>query len=397
MRVALLGFTVPDQLLARIHATDELPQSQTHRFAWALVRALRDNRVDVDLLSTAPVMDFPRNSQVLFGFARFDQDGVSGVLLPFVNLTVLKHLTRFLSCWFVAAPRLHRSRPDWLVVHGVHSPFLWFAVMARRRIGVRTAVILTDPPGVVRPDDGTVKRLLKRLDVAVVRSALVRCDAVVVLAEPLAHDFAPRVPYLVLEGLAATTGSPAPLPTAVASGPTVVYAGGLLQEYGVGDLVRAFRALPDPTLRLQLYGRGALEPWLAEQSVADPRIQPVRLVAPEELGGIYAHATVLVQPRPAEQDFVPYSFPSKLIEYLASGTVTVSTRLPTIPDDYEPHVVWSEGGAEGLARALTGVLGWSRSARAAHGAAASRFVTTSRGTTAQGARLVAFLEETAGR
>ena len=392
-RIALLGFTVPDDLMAHIRATDASPQAQTHRFAWALAHALQENGAEVALFSAAPVSDFPENRQVVWGVRRFSQDGISGVLLPFLNVTVLKHLTRFLGCWIVAGRRLRRSRPDWLLVHGVHSPFLWFAVAFRRRHDLSLAVVLTDPPGFVRLEDGRLKGLLKRLDIAVVKAALKHCDATVVLAEPLARDFAPGVPHLVVEGMATSLSPPSSQSTDEGE-PTVVYAGGLLEEYGVKDLVLAFRSLPAPSLRLEIYGRGPLEQWLSEQSELDPRIRPVRLVAPDELAGVYARATVLVQPRPVAQGFVAYSFPSKLTEYLASGTVTVSTRLPSIPNDYEPHVVWTSGGAAGLADALADVLAWPASARASHGAAASRFITSTRSTNAQGARILSFLRRT---
>ncbi len=123
----------------------------------------------------------------------------------------------------------------------------------------------------------------KRLDISVVRRALKRASAVIVLAEPLAHDFAPGVPFLVMEGL--FNGSTGRLGDTVASTPrrSIVYAGGLLEEYGVKNLVEGFRSLPDVDLKLELYGKGALEKWLGEQAETDSRIEPPRLVAPQEL------------------------------------------------------------------------------------------------------------------
>ena len=38
------------------------------------------------------------------------------------------------------------------------------------------------------------------------------------------------------------------------------------------------------------------------------------------------------------EDFVKYSFPSKLIEYMQSGTITITTRLPGIPNDYFEYI-----------------------------------------------------------
>ena len=242
---------------------------------------------------------------------------------------------------------LRASRPDWIAVHGVHSPFLWFALAAARRIKARVVIVLTDPPGVIRPDESRFKSLLKQIDIGAVRKALGRADAVVVLAQPLAHDFAAGLAFLVIEGL--YDASPCPsVCCGCENGPSVVYAGGLHEGYGVKNLVKAFRSIPGVDLRLELYGNGPLKDWLVEQAAADDRIQPPRLVPPQELPEIYARATVLVQPRQLHQDFVPYSFPSKLIEYMAAGTVVVSTRLLSISSAYEPFVVWCDDDIAGL-------------------------------------------------
>lgn len=391
-RVVLVGFTVPSETLAYIHAHDSLMQTQTHRFAWSLVRSLRENSAEVTLLSSAPVSDFPRNRRVLWRRRRFEVQGVQGVMLPFVNVTVLKHVTRYLACWLVGMKELRSVRPDWIVVHGVHSPFLWFAVAAGRRVGARVAVMLTDPPGVIRADDGGLRLLLKRIDRGIVTKALARTDAVVVLTEPLARDFAPGVPSLVVEGLFDAASLALRISEVAAPERVVVFAGSLHVEYGVKELVQAVRSLTDVDIRLELYGRGPLEGWLQEQSMADPRIMPPRLLPPDALPEIYAKAAVLVQPRQVDQDFVPYSFPSKLIEYLASATPVLSTRLPSIPTDYEPYVVWCEGdGSADLALGLRRVLGWTPAERLVFGTAAATFMRESRNTGAQGRRIMTFL------
>ncbi len=68
-------------------------------------------------------------------------------------------------------------------------------------------------------------------------------------------------------------------------------------------------------------------------------------------------AWLLVNPRPAEEEFTKYSFPSKTMEYLASGTAVLTTRLPGMPAEYLDHVLTIDepgpsGVAEGLAKAL---------------------------------------------
>ncbi|MBM0233465.1 glycosyltransferase [Micromonospora sp. STR1_7] len=390
-RVTLLGFTVPDDLLVEIMARDTIMPTQTHTFAWGLVRSLRAAGCPVDLLSAAPVSTWPGNRQVRFRAGRFRQDGVDGQLLPFVNLLGLKHLTRFGAAWRAGGRALRERETDVLLIHGVHSPFLWFGALRARSLGVPVVPVLTDPPGVALPTDGRLVRLLRGLDVALVRAALARCSGVIALTSALAEDFAPGRPRLVMEGIY----SPDPagdVPQEAGATRDIVYAGGLSRAYGVDRLVEAFRGLPGDDLRLLTYGRGELAEWLREQSAVDRRIAGPELLPRQELLPRLARASVLVNPRPVDQGFVRWSFPSKIIEYLGTGVPVVSTRLPGIPAEYAPWLSFAEPDtAEGLRAAIDRVLHLSAGEAAVLGAGGARFVRETRNPAVQGGRMRAFL------
>ena len=80
---------------------------------------------------------------MLFRGGEFEEKNVQGVLLGFINLLVLKHLTRFIAC-VLALPRLmRRYQVDWLFVHGTHTPFLLFGLLAKF-CGKKLVIVLTD-------------------------------------------------------------------------------------------------------------------------------------------------------------------------------------------------------------------------------------------------------------
>ena len=49
-------------------------------------------------------------------------------------------------------------------------------------------------------------------------------------------------------------------------------------------------------------------------------------------------ATLLINPRYTDAEFTKYSFPGKNLEYAASGTPTLTTKLPGMPEEYCDHV-----------------------------------------------------------
>ena len=390
-RVCLLGFTIPDAALDEVVAVDRHMPSPTHNFAWSLVDALGEAGLQVGLLSVWPVSNFPGNPRVVFRSAPFETKGVVGECLGFVNLIGLKHVTRFLQCLTRGTRVLRRWRPTVLLVHGVHSPFLLYAAISRRLLGLTVVVILTDPPGVRLPTDRLAVRILKWLDIKLVQLALRWADAVIALTTDLATDFAPGKPALVVDGIG-QFDSDAEHVRKDRTQPTVVYAGSLRSSYGVDRLVDAVSGLTNPPATLQVFGNGELADWVSEVAAEQTQIEGPRLLSREDLLRAYRSADLLVQPRPTNQSFVRYSFPSKIIEYMASGTPVLTTRLVGVTDEYTPYVYWiHDDSPAGIREALRDVLQLPEAERLNKGRQAAEFIRATRSSEAQGKRILTFL------
>ncbi|MET7424814.1 glycosyltransferase [Dactylosporangium sp. NPDC005555] len=401
--VTLLGFTVGDAMMREVLRREPAMPVQTHAFAWAVLDALRAAECRTTVLSVPPVSTYPRYPQLLFRGGTLAEDTaedtagdtVDGALIPFVNLPLVRHATRFVGGCLTGLPALRRWRSTVLLVHGVHSPFLWLGVLARAVTGTRVVAVLTDAPGVRLPGEHRVLTALRRLDVAVVRAALRRYDGVVSVTEDLARDFAPGRRSLLMEGILSRRPEP-PAPAAGKPGATfdIAYAGGLSRDYGVDRLVEAVRGMPDPGVRLLLFGRGPLDPWLRRQAAADPRIAAPEFVPRESLAERLRTARVLVNPRPAGGDLARYGFPSKLLEYLATGVPVVTTALPCIPEAYRAGMIFAETDtAAGLAGAIARVRALPAADAAAIGAKGRELLHDRCGPARQGQRLRRFFEE----
>jgi glycosyltransferase involved in cell wall biosynthesis len=392
--VVLLGFTIDDRKLNDIAQQSTILPTQTHRFAWNLVGALESAGLPVSLLSVLPVPNYPEYPRKIIRSSTIEQNGVRGITLGFLNVLILKHATRFLSCMRTGMRFIRSREPDVVVVHGVHTPFLVFARLLKRVLKLRICLVMTDPPGVVRAVDGILGRTLKRLDRQLVKVLASGFDGVICLTPTLATDFAPTVPKLILEGFA----NPElcrlrSVPSEVMDGLHIAYAGGINAEYGVENLVRAFQSITDPHARLRLYGKGPLDSWVLKQCEADERISHSGLVAHEDLMPQLGQASVLVNPRPAAQEFVRYSFPSKLLEYMALGVPVVTTRLASIPGDYLTYVQVTDDDSVGALAEAIGVV-WSHYPSAVERAhRGQEYVVQEKSVAAQGKRIAEFLSQ----
>lgn len=107
-----------------------------------------------------------------------------------------------------------------------------------------------------------------------------------------------------------------------------MYSGFLGRVTGVDLLLRAFEKTTDPNYRLLISGQGdELKDLLAEAVDHDSRIVFKGYVTKEEYLQLLEESDVLVNPRNMTYQQNQYNFPSKVLEYLASGRCIVSTKF----------------------------------------------------------------------
>lgn len=395
-----LGFAVPDELASTAFAIDPLPAIQTHKFGWSFARALRSAFEEVTIASSCPVQNFPLVRRLVFRGGSFTSHGIKGVLLGFVNLLFLKHITRLAACALVLVPLIKRQRIEWIFIHGLHTPYLIFGLLVRLT-GRHVAVVLTDPPGVVLSTDGRVARVLKRLDVWLVGYVLRRVDAVFALAPELVKRLAPNCPALVFPGiLESTLRFPAKSPDAPERNPspkepfTIVYAGGLSQAYGVNLLIDAVLGFDSGTdIRLKLYGRGDQEVRIRQLAAKDARIIYGGFVDAATLMPELSAADILINPRPTSELFAVQSFPSKLIEYLTTGRPVLTTRIASIPHALKEHFYYiDDETSEGIHMAICDVMSLTATDRLKHALAAREFVQSNFSEAKIGRKIAEFIQ-----
>ena len=104
-------------------------------------------------------------------------------------------------------------------------------------------------------------------------------------------------------------------------------------------------------------------------------------------------ATLLINPRPTTEEFVKYSFPSKNMEYMVSGTPVMTTVLPGMPKEYYPHVYLLEDeSAAGIAACLKQVLAHTDEELFRKGLDARRFVLETRNNVVQAKKILDMLK-----
>lgn len=174
----------------------------------------------------------------------------------------------------------------------------------------------------------------------------------------------------------------------------LMYTGNLDERYGIGELLDAFRLIEGPEYRLWIRGNGRLATLVKERAKEDIRIQYFEQMSREELMKKEQEATLLVNPVLSSQEFTSFFFPSKTLEYMASGTPTLMAQLSCLPGEYYPYLFFfHDETPTGLSRRIQEICCKSQEELQTFGKAASQFVLQEKNPHTQISKIVEFLRK----
>ena len=195
-------------------------------------------------------------------------------------------------------------------------------------------------------------------------------------------------PYIVMEGL---VDPDVKAPEGLEKNTTrdIFYAGGLVDAYGLDTLCQAFMKLKNEDIRLVIYGRGPLAEKIKEYAKEDSRIDYRGAASNNIIVEAEQKATLLVNPRFTGGEYTLYSYPSKNIEYMVSGTPCVTTRLAGIPSDHYPYIyTFDEETVDGYANTLQSLLKHTNEELLAFGTMAQQYILGNKNATVQTKRII---------
>ena len=240
----------------------------------------------------------------------------------------------------------------------------------------------------------TIVKTLRKIESNKVEKLSKQVDGYVYLAEKMKEEFGFGKPYIIQEAIYNIENSRNDLITESNSKHfSFTYCGKLDSTNGVDRLLNAFINIKNDKLKLNLCGDGPLLAKAQHLSQTDNRIVVYGQVSHDRVVQIEQESTVLVNPRYTAIENAAYSFPSKLIEYLACGRPVISSHLSGIPREYDDHVFYIEDDSiEKLQEVMEQVIDIPREKLNEMGEDNYRFVLENKSSYAQGKRMISFIK-----
>ena len=142
------------------------------------------------------------------------------------------------------------------------------------------------------------------------------------------------------------------------------FGGALLPRYGVYNLIEAFKKIDAKDVSLLICGHHGNNLQIEEAIGDDMRIKYMGTLPVKEVLVLESKAIANINPRPFTQDLDRLSIPSKTLEYLASGSLTISVKNTELEKLFKDSAIWAKSGdASDLKSAIEAALKMSEEER----------------------------------
>ena len=328
MHIIYAVTTCSDRVYRQLFAdAPRKPAFQSQKYHRLLIEGLAAG-AKVDVVANPPV-----NREVLKKpFVRLPRETEGGACyryIPAVRNPIVKAVFVGVGTFFRTA---HLAGKDSaVVVDCLNRTTALAGLLAAKLRGRRCVGIVTDLPDML---GGSA--FSKKLSNFVIR----HCTDYVLLTQAMNDYLNPKgKPHVILEGHSDIAMERQKPSLARKTSPRVcMYAGGVSKQYGLENLVKGFRKADLSDARLEIYGPGDYVQELSQIAAEDSRIFYGGMLLNAEIVEREMAATLLVNPRPTGEEYVKYSFPSKTMEYMSTGTPVLTTVLPGMPKEYHPYV-----------------------------------------------------------
>lgn len=371
------------------------PGFAIQKFNRLIATGLIDNGIQIRTCSGIPVSS-KRSKKKIWWEKNEVEDGIQYHYPFFVNTKWLRKLCLIINTFFYVLLWGVGNKKEKVIICDVLNQSICIgALLASKLNGIKSVGLVTDMPGLI-VEIKDRNSFMTRLSLWIDKKYISLLTGFIFVAEAANKVLNLRnKPYMVMEGMVDNViaeDESVNKENKQGDNFVILYAGGIFEQYGSKLLVDAVKRIPDPKLRLVFYGNGPYVEELKNEAQADSRIEYRGLASNQVIVEEEKKASLLINPRPTNQDFTMYSFPSKNLEYMLSGTPVLTTDLPGMPKEYHEYVyIFEDESVDGFARTIKRLMNLPSDELTQKGKKARTFICSNKNKCRQAERIVSFL------
>lgn len=377
-------------------------QSAANALQWNIVEGLdKCNSTYVKIINSLFIGSYPQKfKNLLIKTYKFKHNKNSNdINVGFFNIFGIKHYVKY----WTLKPYLKKWSYDKndkkvIIAYSLNYTFVkCLKYIKKVNPQIKTCIIVPDLPQYMNLSNKVpfIYRFLKNIEIRSIMKNMKYIDSFVLLTKQMTQFLKINKNYIIIEGVSTDVFSNIKIDKKRNEIKSILYTGTLNEKYGVLDLVEAFSKINNENYKLILCGSGDAENRIKQYAKSDNRIIFKGQIKREDVIKLQIEATVLINPRKNNEEYTKYSFPSKILEYLSSGTPIIAYKLDGIPDEYDDYIYYINGiKSEDIASRIIEVCEKSQEERDEFGEKARKFVIENKNCKVQSNKILKMIKET---
>jgi hypothetical protein len=354
MKLIFIGSLYHDKIKEKILKNSiQMPYFAADTHQKAIIEGLDNYVKDLKIINAPHLPNFPfKYKKAYFKYSEWSHNNLGkDVDIAFLNVFGIKHFWRMINI----TRALYRSIKEFrnnnkhekitVITYGLHLPFLVATYINKMFFkSTKWCMIIPEIPKfyIFKPRINKFYKLLKKIDWKITLSLVKFADSYELITKQMADFFKISIkPYIVIEAIVINKEyKQGVMNNNLRSNElkVIAYTGTTSIEFGIEELLKSFTLIKKRNYRLMIYGTGSGDYLIKKYSLIDNRIIHKGFVDREEILCVQKEATLLINPRNSFGEYTKYSFPSKTVEYMLSGTIVLMHNLPGMPQEYLSYV-----------------------------------------------------------
>jgi glycosyltransferase involved in cell wall biosynthesis len=332
MNVLFLGYAIHEEEVSKLYGASVAGNKMQLNILEHL-----SNYSDISFKSITvyPTAAYPKGKLFIRGGVINLFNNIYTNKVGFINFPVIKQLLLTLKVFKEAQKIIEDNNVKVIFTFNMFPQIGLPAKWLKKKYGVEVVSLLADLPIDDRLNRRGLSRILRNWFDKLTKNSITHCDKVIVLNKNAAKRFAPNVEYITIDG-GFNIKEYVPQNKEIHRKPkkNIVFSGALIDYNGIVQLIEAMNLIKDQEVVLEIYGGGQLSEYVRSASEKHNNIKYLGMVDNITMRKIQREAYLLINPRAIDDPISEVTFPSKIFEYMLSGTPVLSTKLNGFTEDY---------------------------------------------------------------
>lgn len=348
---------------------------------------------NLEILSVYPTASFPNEKKILFRRKGIKiTDYINGTLISFINVPFIKQFTQSISVFKEAKKIIKKDNQVKILTFNANPSISIPVIILKKLYKVELICLLADPPVDIKKRYG-IDKVIKNIFWKIIEKSLLMYDKIIALNKKAVEIYTQNKPYIIIDGAIDIKDFEIVTTVENKSKKKIVLFSGALTEYnGINELVESTRYIHDENIEIHIYGDGPLRDFVEKKSKQILSLQYKGVVSNYQVKKFQKYADLLINPRRIDDLISQVTFPSKMIEYMISGTPVLSTKLNGLTEEYLENIyIIDDISPEKLATDIKDVLSLSNNKLNKKSEASMRFILNKKTWDIQGEKIYKFI------